>query len=119
VVDAQAKTKFWRDHIAEMSGQGKSVRGYAAEQGLKLSTLQWWRRKLREADRGEAQAAGGVGLKLVPLRVTAPAVVDRAAGASGGVPATIRIGQAMRIDLRELPPVPWLAALQRAVEERR
>ena len=71
------------------------------------------------ASRCGVTLSGGVGLKLVPLRVTAPAVVDRAAGASGGVRATIRIGQAMRIDLRELPPVPWLAELQRAVEERR
>ncbi len=117
-MDTEDKTKFWGDHIAEMSRQSKTVRAYAAEQGLKLSTLQWWRRKLRDAERRGAGTDVGA-KKLVALRITAPTVLEPTAGALMGVAATIRISQVMRIELRELPPVPWLASLQRAVEERR
>ena len=43
------RQQFWQDHLNRCSASGQTLRAYAAEHGLKISTLYFYRKKFRSA----------------------------------------------------------------------
>lgn len=50
------KGAVWTKHIGEWGRSGQTQRAFCAKRGLALSTFQWWRGKLRRAERREPAA---------------------------------------------------------------
>ncbi len=98
--------EFWKPHVAASGSGGAEVISYAREHGLNLSTLRWWRSKLRS----DAKIAHASSSRFVAVRVT-EAVEHRAAG------VTLRIGDHVRIELAAMPSPQWLAMLGKALDE--
>jgi hypothetical protein len=62
LVLASATTRArWATAVAEWSDSGESQRAFCAKRGLPLSTFQWWRRRLKQA---ETESAG---LSFLPI----------------------------------------------------
>jgi hypothetical protein len=61
------KAARWREHIADWQASGLTRTAYCAQQGVKVSTLDYWRRRLPEASR-PAEAVG-----FVPVQIGPPA----------------------------------------------
>ncbi len=43
------RQQFWQDHLNRCTASGQTLRAYAAEHGLKISTLYFYRKKFRSA----------------------------------------------------------------------
>jgi transposase-like protein len=56
-VSMNGDTEFWTSHVEALRREGVAVSGYAERHGLALSSLYYWRRKVKMT--GEASAVGG------------------------------------------------------------
>jgi hypothetical protein len=84
---AESKHTLWRDHIGAWQASGLSQRVWCEREGIALSTLSYWRKRLRETG---PQAAGG---EVAPPRFIPVSLI-------GTQPAmTIRVGSAMHIEI--------------------
>lgn len=69
-MERESRVRYWTRHIEAWKESGLSQRGYCKREGIAVSTLQWWCRRLRERDPAEAP-------RLVPVAVAAiPDVPD-------------------------------------------
>lgn len=101
------RAEFWAHHLAAIEAEGITTKVYAQREGLAVSALYQWRRRFKSGGRpSRAKVAGG---GFVPVTVQA------AAAASG---CTVRVGEAVRLELAQLPSAEWLAALAAAVGRR-
>ena len=89
----------WESHIETLNREATPVRAYAARHSLSLSSLYYWRQKLKAADEAGAHDGG----KFIALRVDQPS-------AGNGV-FTVSLGSGVRLEMPTLPPPEWLAAL--------
>ncbi len=102
--------QFWFEHVEAAKASGATLVAYAREQGLSVHTMRTWRRKL-DGESLNAAAAAKIGAKraaFVALKVAAPAM-----GHPSGV--TLAIGSDVRLQMNELPPPAWLAAVSQAL----
>ncbi len=101
---------YWEPHVEGLRASGVTVVSYAREHGLSVHALGWWRRKLRAASSNGSLTATARSRSstFVALRVAEP-MTARSAN------VTITIGSDVRLQLSELPPPAWLAALGSAV----
>lgn len=67
-MERESRVRYWTQHIEGWKSSGLSQRGYCEREGIALSTLQWWCRRLR----GNGQQAETP--RFVP--VTVPAISD-------------------------------------------
>ncbi len=106
----------WSGHVAAVKTQGISTSAYARRQGLALSTLYYWQRKLQSASAGHA--------KVKPVAATKPsgkfvALHVRDLGGEVQRPTTsctLVLTGAMRLEMAALPDPQWLAALWRCAQ---
>jgi hypothetical protein len=88
-VEAVAKRALWSRRIGQWKGSGLTQRAFCAKRGLALSTFQWWRRRLADADGRPSHAV------FLPLPVNSgPASVS---GASV-VEVELRSGTRLRFE---------------------
>ena len=100
---------FWEPHIASLRSSGQTSAAYAREHDVSLYALGWWRRKLNRSSPAGAAATEVVKApKFVALKVTEPMGMRHA-----GV--TISIAGEVRLQMSELPPPAWLAAVSEAL----
>jgi hypothetical protein len=64
-----SRREFWARHVAAWRASGLSQKAYCAREGLRPSTLGWWRWKLGEGERPERPRA--LAPRLVPVRLQA------------------------------------------------
>jgi transposase-like protein len=101
-------TEFWTSHLEACRRSGAAASVYARQHGLTLSSLYYWRRKVKLAAADSDGSAGDAASKFVALRV-----VDAAAGAATGR-CTLVFGSGLRLELAALPSAAWLLALDQA-----
>ena len=99
-------TEFWTSHVEALQREGMAVSLYARVHGLALSSLYYWRRKLKMA--ANAGAVGDATGKFVSLRL-----VDRVAPVSAAH-CTLLLVSGLRLEMTALPSPAWLAAFEQA-----
>jgi hypothetical protein len=67
-MERESRVRFWSEHIEDWKSSGLSQRAYCAREGIAVSTLQWWCRRVRENGRAETP-------RFVPVAVRAIADV--------------------------------------------
>lgn len=98
-------TEFWTSHVDACGREGTAASVYARQHGLTLTSLYYWRRKLKLATTVNDDGASGPTSKFVALRV-----VDAAAGAPISQ-CTLVLHSGLRLELAALPSPAWLLAL--------
>lgn len=99
-------TEFWTSHVEALQREVMAVSAYAKEHGLALSSLYYWRRKLKlAAGVGAVGAATG---KFVSLRLV------EAAPAVCAIHCTLLLASGLRLEMTALPSPAWLAAFEQA-----
>jgi len=104
--------QHWSRHIAAIKAQAITVKAYAKQHGLALSTLYFWQSKLK---------AGGTNSKELPTATTSQPgkfialQVKTAKHPLHPVEAncTLVIGAGVRLEMTALPEPQWLVALAR------
>ena len=104
----EGDTEFWSSHVEACRRDRTAVSVYARQHGLTLSSLYYWRRKLKLAAAGSDGSASGVAGKFVALRV-----VDASAGVVTSA-CTLVLPSGLRMELAALPSPAWLLALDQA-----
>lgn len=97
-------TEFWVAHVAAAKREGTPSNVYARRQGISVSALYYWQRKLKESDKAGAPVQAS---KFVALRI--------AAGGAHQNNCTLELPSGLRLEMSALPSPDWLAALARAV----
>ncbi len=101
---------FWEQHIAALRTSGQTSAGYAREHDLSVHALGWWRRKLHPAlpKRSARVVVAPKASKFVALKVTGPI-------ATQPMGVTVSLAGEVRLQMAELPPPAWLAAVIQAM----
>lgn len=99
VVDKQ----FWSGHVAAVEREAISASAYAKREGVSVSAIYYWQRKLRDAAAGVPTPARS----FVQLRVAEN-------GTRGQAACTLVLASGMRLEMGALPSPEWLAGLARA-----
>ncbi len=88
------RQRYWQSHLEQCEAAGQSLRAYANEHGLKVSTLYFYRKRLRDLNHQP------------PSRSSKPTFV-RAQGASTTLPCRVHLRNGVTVELgvgdRELP----------------
>ena len=95
--------------LAAWEESGMSLSGFAAEQGVNVQRLSWWRKQLEERDRAVARRR-----KERPVAVSfIPAVVSVST-----VRVVVRLPRGVEVEVADAAAVPaaWLAATVKALE---
>ena len=101
---------FWRPHVAASGRGGARLAAYAQEHGLNVSTLRWWRSRLREE-------VGAARQPLSSSRFVAMSVMQAVEYERQPMAATVTIGERVRVELTAMPSPHWLAQLDKALQE--
>ena len=104
----EGDTEFWISHVEACCRGGGAASAYARQHGLTLSSLYYWRRKLKLAAAVSESSASGTASKFVALRV-----VDAGVGEATG-PCTLALCSGLRLEMAGLPSPAWLLALDQA-----
>ena len=102
---------FWRAHVAASGGSGSRLASYAEEHGLKVSTLRWWRSRLRD----DVSALTASTSTSSSSRFVAVSVMQ--AVGPDPIGATVKIGEQVRVELATMPSPHWLAQIARVLQE--
>lgn len=105
--------EFWAPHAAASGKSVEEVSAYAREHGLNERTLRWWRSRLRREASALPKVAAAATSRFVAVRVMPGQTED------ASIPATLRLGGVLSIELSALPSPHWLAELGRALQESR
>lgn len=101
------RAEFWARHLAAIEAEGVTTKVYAHREGLAVSALYQWRRHFKSG--GRPSRAKAVSSGFVPVTVQAEAAANG---------CTVRVGDAVRLELAQLPSAEWLAALAAALGRR-
>jgi len=101
------RADFWARHLAAIKTEGVATKVYAEREGLAVTALYKWRRRLKAGGRPNCAATMSGG--FVPVTVQPVTAVTASSACS------VRIGEDLRLELAQLPSPEWLAALAAAV----
>ncbi len=65
-MERESRVRFWAEHIEVWKSSGLSQRAYCAREGIAVSTLQWWCRRLREHGHGDTPRFVPVAIRAIP-----------------------------------------------------
>ena len=60
------RQRDWREHLARCTREGLTLKAYAAREGLKVSSLYGWRKKLKAQRRGDTTAVAFAEARVAP-----------------------------------------------------
>ena len=103
---------FWRAHVVASGRSGSRLASYAEEHGLKVSTLRWWRSRLRKE---VLASTASTPTSSSSSRFVAVSVMQAVEPEPIG--ATVKIGERVRVELATMPSPHWLAQVARALQE--
>jgi transposase-like protein len=98
----QRSREQWAALVKEHEASGQSQRAFCAARGIGQSTLRYWRRRLQEDG---LDGEGGVGARLVAVRVREEAPVEGLSGVSLVAGGGLRIELAPGFDATTLQRV--------------
>lgn len=109
---------WWETHLNAIAREGIGTKAYAQREGLPVSSLYYWRRRLKgrrlRAPAPEKRAAAPVARQFVPVRLGATSGVDHHGVANRYV---LTLGDDLRLELPDLPSPQWLAQVREALAE--
>lgn len=97
--------QYWCSHLAAIAAEGVQTKAYAKREGLSVSALYYWRKRLKsEASSSTVvlPAAPQSGRQFVPVQIS---------DADARVPCSLILAPGVRLELAQLPSAQWLAAL--------
>jgi hypothetical protein len=101
------RAQFWLSHLSAIESEGITTKAYAEREGLPVSALYQWRKRLvANGHASRAKLGGG----FVAIQVNSP--LPTRAG------CTVVIDAHLHVDCATLPSVDWLAALGAALRAR-
>jgi hypothetical protein len=65
-MERESRIRFWAEHIEVWKSSGLSQRRYCEREGIAVSTLQWWSRRLREHGHGDTAQFVPVSVRAIP-----------------------------------------------------
>src|SRR5690606_26679475 len=65
-MERESRVRFWAQHIEGWKSSGLGQRRYCEREGIAVSTLQWWCRRLRENGGGDTPRFVPVAIRSVP-----------------------------------------------------
>jgi hypothetical protein len=65
-MERESRVWFWAEHIEIWKSSGLSQRAYCAREGIAVSTLQWWCRRLRENGHVDTPRFVPVAIRAIP-----------------------------------------------------
>ncbi|CAM5569519.1 Transposase OS=Eoetvoesiella caeni OX=645616 GN=DFR37_1164 PE=4 SV=1 [Eoetvoesiella caeni] len=101
--------QYWSDHLAAIAAEGIPAKAYARREGLSVSALYYWRKRLKSEASSSAvalPAAPQPSRQFVPVQIS---------DADARVPCSLILAPGVRLELAQLPSAQWLAALGAAV----
>lgn len=101
--------QYWSDHLAAIAAEGVQTKAYAEREGLSVSALYYWRKRLKAEGSTQARALPVMpqaGRQFVPVQIS---------DTSACVPCSLILAPGVRLELAQLPSAQWLAALGAAV----
>lgn len=104
----KSSAQFWQQHARAVERGTSSTSAYAKRHGLAVSTLYYWRAKLK-ATTPKVEATGSAA-KFVALRVVDGAHTSRESH------CTLILPTGIRLEMTALPAPEWLAALGHAAQ---
>lgn len=100
---------YWSDHLAAIAAEGIQTKAYAKREGVSVSALYYWRKRLKAEGSTPPRAlpvAVQPGRQFVPVQIS---------DADARVPCSLTLAPGVRLELAQLPSAQWLAALGAAV----
>lgn len=104
---------YWETHLEAISREGIGAKAYAQREGLSVSNLYYWRRRLKAQCHGPHQATQNPSTQS-PGRLFIPVAMGTDPGVTGRCLLTLRSG--LRLELSCLPSPQWLAQVSQAFE---
>jgi hypothetical protein len=106
-----------REVLAKWAASGETMWGFARARGLTPQRVAWWRKKLGGGG-AERTPACGVAETFVPVMVRAREV-SRVGVEAAPSPVVVGVGEAVRVEVRELSAqsAAWVARLASELSE--
>lgn len=102
---------YWEAHLNAIDAEGIDASAYAKREGLAVSNLYYWRRRLKLQSAGDTLATTPPGRS--PERLFVPVAVGETAAQSGRCLLILTSG--VRLELSSLPSPQWLAQVSQAL----
>lgn len=103
------RMQYWSDHLVAIDAEGINTKAYAKREGLSVSALYYWRKRLKaeNATQGQTLAvAPQPGQQFVAVQISE---------ATSRVSCSLILAPGVRLELAQLPSAQWLAELGAAV----
>ena len=105
----KAESEIWTAHVAAIKQGSITARAYAQQHDISLSSLYYWKRKLKVAS-AKPEVASKSASKFVALRLPGAPLAPRPAS------CTLILASGLRLEMPALPSPEWLAAVGRALQ---
>lgn len=110
---------WWEAHLNAIAGEGIGTKAYAQREGLPVSSLYYWRRRLKVQSMGTLSshqpAPTPVVRRFVPVSLGSASGSDYSSLADRYV---LTLGSGLRLELPGLPSPQWLVQVHQALAER-
>lgn len=102
---------YWEAHLNAIDAEGIDASAYAKREGLAVSNLYYWRRRLKRQSAGDSTLATPPGRS--PERLFVPVAVGDTPAQTGRCLLILTSG--VRLELPSLPSPQWLAQVSQAL----
>src|SRR5690606_24423001 len=103
---------YWEAHLNAIDAEGIDASAYAKREGLAVSNLYYWRRRLKRQSAGDSTPATPAPGRS-PARLFVPVTVGATPAQSGRCLLILTSG--VRLELPSLPSPQWLAQVSQAL----
>lgn len=104
---------YWEAHLETIAREGIGAKAYAQREGMAVSSLYYWRRRLKAQCHGPHKPARNPP-PAAPARLFVPVTMGADNGSTGRYVLTL--GSGLRLELSCLPSPQWLAQVSQAFD---
>ena len=104
---------YWETHLEAITSEGIGTKAYAERERIAVSSLYYWRRRLRAQCHGPQQGTKSAGTTATRLFV--PVNMNAESGSAAGR-YVLSLGAGLRLELPGLPSPQWLAQVSQALD---
>lgn len=106
---------YWETHLEAITREGIGTKAYAQRERIAVSSLYYWRRRLKAQCHGPQQPTKSTG--AAATRVFVPVSTSVEGGPAAGR-YVLSLGAGLRLELSGLPSPQWLAEVSEALDAR-
>ena len=103
---------WWQSHLDAIAREGIDTTAYAKREGLAVSNLYYWRRRLK-AQQHDRPTEPHAQVVQAPERLFVPVTVQAPVASMAGY--VLELGSELRLSLPALPSPQWLAQVRQAL----